>query len=292
MAFELVLLAAFAAMVFWGFGDFLIQKAVRKIGDLEALAFLCFVGAICLFPFVLNDLNLLFSLENLLVLLLLGIITFVGAMFTFEAFKKGKISVVEVVIEFELPVTIVLGFVLFSEVLSIWQLLLVAPIFFGILLMAVGSGSKKVSNPFQRIEKGVILGIVAAVGMGLINSFTALSSRQISPIMAVWFPFLVTGIVCFIFLVKQGKLRNSLVNIKKYKLLVLGMAVFDTAAWLFYAVATSSYNIGVITAITESYPVIAIVLGVLINKEKITPHQCVGALIAIGASLLLAMTLM
>jgi drug/metabolite transporter (DMT)-like permease len=196
------------------------------------------------------------------------------------------------VIEFELPLTIIIGFVLFRESLSLWQLLLVVPVFFGILLMAVGSSSRKIDNPFERIEKGVFLGLIAAIGMALINSFTALSSRQISPIMAVWFPFLIIFLMSFAVLWKQGKLRNSLGDMHKYKELLLWMGLFDTAAWLFYAVALSSYNIGVITAITESYPVIALVLAVFINKEKISFRQYVGAGTAIIASILLSLTLL
>ncbi|MFA5125491.1 MAG: EamA family transporter [archaeon] len=292
MAFELVLFAAFGAMLCWGIGDFLIQRAVRKVGDLEALAFIGLFGGIVVFPFILGDIELLFSFENILVLLLLAVITFFGAIFTFEAYKRGKISVTEVIIELELPVTISLGFIFFKEVLTFWQILLMIPVFVGIILMAVGAASKKSENPFKRIEKGVFLAIIAALGMGLINSFTALSTRQVSPLMAIWFPFLATAIMCFVVLYKQGKLRNAFNNLKKFKLLIFGMSLFDTLAWLFYAFALSSANIGVITAITESYPVIGVILGVLVNKEKITFHQYVGAILAIIASTLLAMTLL
>jgi len=149
MAFELVLLSAFLAMIFWGVGDFLIQRSVRKIGDLESLAIIGLIGAVGLLPFVLWDFSSIFFIENLLILLLLGIVTFFGAMFDFEALKKGKLSVVEVVIEFELPLTIIIGFVLFKEVLTLWQLILVIPVFFGILLMAVGSSSKKLIILFR-----------------------------------------------------------------------------------------------------------------------------------------------
>lgn len=291
MAFEIVLLAAFAAMVCWGIGDFLIQRTVRKVGDFEALAFIGLFGGIILFPFALGEINLLFSPGNLLVLLLLAVVTFVGAVFTFEAYKKGKISVIEVIIELELPVTISLCFIFFKEVLTFWQILLMIPVFVGIILMAVGAASKKPSNPFARIEKGVFLGLIAALGMGLINSFTALSTRQVSPMLAIWFPFLVTALMCFYVLYKQGKLRDTFTNFKKFKWLIIGMSLFDTMAWLFYAVALNTYNVGVITAITESYPIIALILGVTINKEKITPHQYVGAALAIIASILLAMTL-
>jgi len=292
MAFDLILLSAFAAMLCWGVGDFLIQRTVRKVGDLETLCFIGLIEFVGLFPFVLNDWQLLFSIPNLLVLSLLGIITFIGAMFTFEAFKKGKISVVETVIEFELPVTIIIGFVLFREVLTIWQLFLIVPIFAGILLMAIGAASKKPQNPFEGIEKGVFLGALAAIGMGFINSFTALSAREVSPVMAVWFPALFLFLISYFILWKKGKARDSFVNFNKFKVLILAMGVIDAAAWVFYAIALSSQNLGVITAITESYVVIALILGVTINKEKITPHQYVGAVLAIVASVLLAMTLM
>ncbi|MFA5931311.1 MAG: DMT family transporter [archaeon] len=292
MGFELVLLTAFAAMICWGIGDFLIQRTVRKVGDLEALAFIGLFGGIILFPFVLSEINLLFSLENFLVLLLLAVITFVGAIFAFEAYKKGKISVIEVIIELELPVTISLGFIFFKEVLTLWQILLIIPIFVGIILMAVGAASKKPHNPFARIEKGVLLALLAAVGMGLINSFTALSTRQVSPMLAIWFPFLASAIMCFYVLHKQGKLRDTFTNFSKFKWLIIGMSLFDTLAWLLYAIALNTYNVGVITAITESYPIIALILGITINKEKVTRHQLIGAALAIIASILLAMTLL
>jgi drug/metabolite transporter (DMT)-like permease len=292
MAFDLVLLAAFGAMFCWGIGDFLIQRTVRRIGDVEALMFLGLIQIFGLFPFVLNDFSLLFSMENLLVLFLLGVITFVGALVTFEAFKKGKISVVEVVIEFELPVTIVLGFIFFGEFLSIWQLLLIVPIFLGIILMAVGAGSKRPNNPFERIEKGILLGFLAAIGMGLINSFTALSARQVSPVMAIWFPAIFLFVISLVVLIKQNRFGDSVSNLKKFPLLIIAMGLVDAAAWVFYAFSLSSYNVGVITAITESYPVIGLILGVFVNKEKISRHQYLGAALAIFASLLLAATLL
>jgi hypothetical protein len=38
MGFEIAVIIAFCAMICWGIGDFLIQRSVRKIGDIECLA--------------------------------------------------------------------------------------------------------------------------------------------------------------------------------------------------------------------------------------------------------------
>jgi len=292
MGVEFFLLAAFLAMVCWGFGDFLIQKSVRKIGALESLAFIGLIGAIGILPFILPSIYLIFSLQNLLVLLLLGVVTFIGAIFDFEALKKGKLSVIEVVIELELPITIILAFLLFNEGISVFQLLLIVPIFFGIILMAVESKHLKQLNIFKRLEKGVILGLCAAVGMGAINVLTGFSAREISPLMAIWVPWVVIAIVSFVIILQKGELGKTFKQVSKVKWLVIATGIVDTFAWLFYAFSVSSYNLGIITAITESYPAIAIILAVLINHERIGKHQWIGVGVTLVASVLLAVTLM
>jgi len=78
-------------------------------------------------------------------------------------------------------------------------------------------------------------------------------------------------------------------NAKKFKWLVIGMGIIDTAAWIFYSFAVFNENVGIITAITESYPAVAMFLGVWINKEKINWHQYLGAGLAIVASVALAL---
>lgn len=73
----------------------------------------------------------------------------------------------------------------------------------------------------------------------------------------------------------------------KFKWLILAMGLFDTIAWVFYAFATKNTEISITTAITESYPAIAMFLGIVINKEKIRWHQYLGAVFALGASFIL-----
>ncbi len=74
--FELSLLAAFGAMICWGIGDFLIQRTVRKVGDIEALAFIGIVGSVGLIPFVWNDLKLILHPGFALMLFVLEFLLF------------------------------------------------------------------------------------------------------------------------------------------------------------------------------------------------------------------------
>jgi drug/metabolite transporter (DMT)-like permease len=284
MGIEVSLIFAFAAMLCWGIGDFLIQRSTRKVGDIEALAFIGVIGTLMLFPFVLKDLDSLLSLPNILLLCFLGAVTFLAAMFDFEALKKGKLSVIEVIIELELPITIALGFIFFKERLSLLQFAVISFIFIGIILIA----TKSFKHLRIKFEKGIVIALIAAFGMGLINFLTAASSKQISPIMAVWFPWVIFSAICFFVLVREKGISKTIKNAKKFKWLILAMGIFDTFAWIFYANAVFHEEISIITAITESYPAVGMVLGVWINKEKIRWHQWTGAAIAFLCSLVLA----
>lgn len=51
MGISLDVLAALGAIVAWDFGDFVIQKATRKIGDMETLAWIGLLGSIGLTPY-------------------------------------------------------------------------------------------------------------------------------------------------------------------------------------------------------------------------------------------------
>ena len=284
MGIEVSVLFALGAMLCWGFGDFLIQKCTRKIGDVESLAIIGVIGSIFIIPFIIKDFNLLFSTSNLLLLLVLGVITFVAALFDFEALREGKLSVIDVIIELELPITIVLGFIFFKEMLSLLQFLIISSIFIGIILIA----TKSFSHWRVRLEKGVILAFIAAIGMAVVNFLTAQSSRQISPLMAIWIPWVIFSVMCLVYIWRREGFSKLLKNSLRYRNIVIAMGIFDTLAWIFYSFAVLNSEISIITAITESFPAIAMTLGFLVNKEKIKWYQWLGGAVALGASISLA----
>ena len=65
------------------------------------------------------------------------------------------------------------------------------------------------------------------------------------------------------------------------------MGIFDMLAWLLYAFAVEGNEIALTIAITESYPAVALFLGLWLNHEKINWHQYCGAALALGASMFL-----
>jgi drug/metabolite transporter (DMT)-like permease len=288
MILEIGVLAAFLAMVSWGIGDFLIQRCVRKIGVVETLMTIGIVGGIGLLPFVWNDLQQLFLPENISLLLGLGIVTFIAAILNFYAYKVGKLSVVEFILEFELPVTIVLGLLFFQEVLGVEQIILMSVIFLGILLVATGTLSFKKKH---WAEKGVLVALMAALLMGMVNFLTASAAKSITPLLAIWGPWMVFTLISILIVWKEGKFKVFWKNVRKYPQLIAVTGFVDTLAWASFAVATIHQSLSLSIAITESYPAVALLLGIHFNHEHMKGHQLLGALLALGGSIGLGLLL-
>ena len=281
----LSVLAAFGAMLCWSFGDFFIQRTTRKIGSIESLFWIGLVGTMGLLPWVWTEIPSFFAPANLGILAWLGLLTFVVAIINFEALRVGKLSVIDIILEIELPVTIILSLVFFGEQLSLIHLAMMGAIFFGILLISIKELS--LSHLRSSMEKGVQLAFLAALGLGLMNFFTAVGARQVSPIAAIWFPAVIYMVLSLAVLLAQKRGHAILTHACQFPRLILAEGILDTAAWVLYALAVSLGTVSITTAITESYPALAMMLGVALNKEKIVAHQYAGALLAIIASVYL-----
>ncbi len=284
---NLGVLAALGAMLCWGFGDFFIQRTTRKLGDIEALFFIGLFGAVVLLPFIYGELPFVFSNSNILAaLFFLGFSTLVVSIVNFQALKEGKISIVEPILELELPITILFAFFLFSEALSPVQLTLSAGVFLGVLLISVKKFNFKSKHLF---EKGVLLAFVTAAGFGFINVFTAGMVRWTSPLLAIWSAWTVLAAFCLAYLLHKKGLARVVNDAKRWRGLVLAESVLDTAAWVFFAIAMVSLPVSLATAITEGYVAVAVLLGILINRESVRTHQFVGMGVALLSCTALAL---
>lgn len=293
MEINLIILAAFGAMFFWGVGDFLVQKISRELGSFESLIWINLAGCLILLPFAVNDFANINS-QNILPLILLTIVDFIFAFALLKAYEKGKLSIVEVILTMELPLTILLGIAVFKESPTVLQWILMGLIILGALIISKGEPNffEKIKNLFwsKRIilEKGALLALSAALLSALYNFFIAYNARDISPVMSIWFPWTMSLLILLIVLIYKRSFSSVVNNFKKNKKLIIAGSVLEVLAWLFYAIAISKKELSIVTAITESYPALAIILGVVINKEKISKLQYVGATMALGASIAIA----
>ncbi len=286
MAPALGIVFAIIALVSWGVGDFLNQRSARLVGSGKALLIIGMFSSIVLFPFIYKEFALL-SLEDFALLCLLSIVVILGTAFDFEALRRGKMAVIEPIIGLELPLTVGISVLLIREQISLLQLFLTVTIFIGIMFVV----TKKFSTTFSRklFEKGSLLAICAALGTALTTVLIGVSSQQISPLMAVWFGHTALAIVSASVLFARNKHISFYKDFLKHPFTIGGQGILDSSAWIAFALATTLIPISISAAISGGYVVLAVLLGVVLSKEKLTRHQLIGVSVVLVSTIILTL---
>ncbi len=274
------ILCAVFALFAWGFADFFIQKSSRIIGVWKVMFSVGMVGFLLLFPFVKNDI-LLLETKDVLLMALLGVVILGAMLFNFLALKKGKIAIVEPLLGMELPITVALSISVGKEHLNLVEFALVAIIFAGIL-MVITAHHKHLHQTRRTIEKGVMLAIAASIGLALTNMLVGVTSRQISPLMVIWFAQTEVLIMATIYLISTKQMHVVLKDLKSHFKSTLGQSLLYNSGWIAFALATTAIATSIVTAVSESYIILGIVLGIFVNHERLRPHQVFGVFMASG----------
>jgi len=265
MGLSLGIIFAFIAMIGWGFGDFFIQKSTRKVGDWETLFLITFFGAVVLTPFVYKDIpGLLLSNPKIWVLLIGSAVLFLAALLDFEALKEGKLDVVEPIWSLEIPVSAFLAFFLIKEGIGLTQIILIALLMSALVLVSLRS--RPLSGRVI-LEKGALIAVVAAILMGTANFLIGVGSRVSGPLLMNWFLNVFIAVLSFIFIFVDSDLKKMFRHYKKEKKIWWGMCIFDNAAWIAFASAMVLAPIAITVALSDSYIIIAVLLGAYVNKE-------------------------
>lgn len=278
------ILLAVTALLSWGLGDFLIQRSARKFGDWMALLYITAFGAIVLFPFVVNSIASSFASHGIL-LWIAAIVTLFFALLDFESLRVGKISIVEPIYAFEIPVAAVLAAYFAHEHLTMAQSILIISVMAGIFLISTRSFNhlKQI-----RIEKGVWVAVFGTIGMGTANFLFGVGSRATNPLVVNWFADIFVALVCLCYLFFSGRMHEIAADLKNNRRLIFTVSFLDNLAWVAFSYAMLFIPIGVATGISEGYVAFAGSLGLVFNKEKLKVHQWVGFLLAVVAVVALA----
>lgn len=287
---SLGIIAALIAMLSWGFGDFLIQRSTRKIGDFETLFLITLFAVIILIPFVRNDLINLLSVFNRTSWILLsgGILLFIAALLEFEALKKGKISVIEPTWSLEIPTAVILSTLVLNESLTKFQIILIIGLITGLILVSYRNGT--ITKRFL-LEKGVRISILAAIIMGATNFFVGWGARETDPLLVNFVISFISFIGSGVFLIYKKKLGGAFKHLIHYPKIVIPMMVLDNLAWIAFAYGMVLAPIGITVALSESYIIIAVLLGIFVGREKLEGHQYFGLVIATLSAIALALSI-
>jgi len=284
MIIETGVIFAFIAMIGWGFGDFFIQKSTRKIGVWTTVFIITLIGFIVLTPFALKNAASLFTFGRN-IFLIGAVAYFIAAFLDLEALREGKLDIVEPIWSLEIVSASALAYFLLGEAISSFQMLLIILLICSLVLVSLKT--LKIDKK-HLVEKGVSIAIVAALFMGVANFFIGVGSRNIDPITIKWGMDLFLAMGSFMFMIKNKELKSLHRKIKENKKAVILMSLFDNVAWLAFGFSMVLAPIAIVVSISESYIIIAVLLGMFVNKERLKKHQIIGLILALVSAIVLA----
>lgn len=286
---SLGILAALVAMLCWGFGDFFIQRSTRKIGDWETLFLITLFGALVLLPFVWSDIPhiIVGTSSTFWIVLSASLLLFVASLFEFEALKKGKLSIIEPAWSLEIPVSAVFASLILSESLGQTQIIFIFALIVGLFLTSYRG---HISSKKLLLEKGIKIAVLSAILMGATNFFVGWGARETDPLVMNFFINIVAVIGSGIFLIAKRKLFAPFRHLVSYPKTIIPMMLLDNMAWVAFTYGLVLAPIGIAVALSESYIIIAVLLGIFVSREKLERHQYIGLVIALIAAIILATT--
>lgn len=289
MEFEFGVLFALFTLFLWGGGDFLIQRTTRQIGNWETVFLIGLFGTILLTPFVYQDVVRYLSAASIIaVLAVASIFGLVASLFDFESLKKGKIAAVEPILALEIPTVAVLSLIFLKEVLSLLELFLIAVIIIGLVLVSLREHNFKLLRS-KGLEKGVILMTIAAILMGGTAFFVGYGSRITNPLFVNWFVAIIATVFMAAYLFFKGTLPRLVKNVLKSPKLVFTTCLFDNLAWISFAAAVLFIPITIAMTLSENFIAVAVLLGLIVNREMLRLHQKIGFVLALAGTVVLCL---
>lgn len=257
------------------------------MGDWETLLVITLFGSLVLLPFVYGSLPELFLEEpqGLLVLVLSGLVLTAAAILTLEGLRRGKLAVLEPLLPLELIAASVLAFFVLGDRITLLQSILIITLFIGLCLLSFRG--KAVSTRFF-LEKGTLIFLAGAILMGVADFLMGWGSRLTDPLIANFIINIVMSVIALAVLLERHQGKKIFHDFSMNRGLLLVSAITDNVAWIAYAFAMTIVPIAVATGLSESSVIIAVILGLVVNRERLQRHQTIGLVVAVLSAMILA----
>lgn len=270
----------------WGASDFAAALITRRIGGLPTV-FWVHVGSVLLssayLPFA-TDIGGV-SLAQWVEMAGISVLAFATYIFFYRSLQLGPIAIVTPIIGANAVVVILLAVALTGERLSGLQLAAMPAVIGGVALVSVDLRNLRSSR--EMVGQGVLFGIVAMVCLGSWQYLVGLASRELG-----WFlPIYLTRIMTLALVAPAlAVTRRAPWRSLGPKLLAgaVFVAALETLGLFAFARGAEVGVISIVAASATIYPVLPMVGGLVLFRERIAPNQWVGLAAAMAGLILLA----
>ena len=276
------LLAAFG----WGVSDFVAALVAKRFGVLRTAFGVHLSAVVVTTPYLLLASSFsLISTTQWATLTGVAVLGFVTYLSFYKALQIGPIAIVSPIVGAYAMIVILLAVVVAGERLSGIQIVAASASIGGVVLTSLNLRSLKSRKGL--IGKGALFGLVAMIGLGLSQYSIGILSRDIG-----WFlPIYVSRLFTFAMLAPASLIWRQLPWQRLTVLLGVGVAfagITETAGLFAFSRGTEIGVISIVAAASTIYPILPVLGGLLIFRERLSPNQWLGLVIAMAGLLILA----
>jgi len=229
--------------------------------------------------------NLSFPVLPVLALIGAGVINFVAFIFLYRAFHRGVVSVVAPVVYTYPAVTAILAVLILGASLSIFQILSLALIIAGVVLLSTrfselyaylkGAGAPSLTNGIGLAVGGSLCFGVVYIGIG----YAAPSVSVVLPVMFLRIIAISAGFLLAPVLKQEAK-PTRLVLSKT----MIAMGILEALGFLIFTFGIESAGsaLPVVTALSGMGGAVAASYGLAFLKERLEPNQLLGVVLSLA----------
>ncbi len=275
-----------AAAFCWGTADYLSRSQSERVGYYRTVIYshmVTLMAVLLLVPII--SPSLVFPIYPVLALIGAGIINFVAFVFLYKAFHRGVVSVVAPVVYTYPAVTAVLAVVVLGASLSFTQVVALAGIITGVILLSTrfselhsylrGAGA-------PNLTKGVGLAVGASLCFGMVYVGIGYAAPLVSvvlPVMLLRIIAVSAGLLLAPALRQEAKPSRLVFS---RTMIVMGiLEAFGFLAFT-YGIKAAGSALPVVTALSGMGGAVAASYGLAFLKERLEPNQMLGVLLSIA----------
>lgn len=274
-----VLYGVLAALC-WGCGDFVITLLTRRVGSNRALSWTQIASLLlwlAMLPIAgVPSIGALWG-----TVLLAAALHVVGLKLTYRAFEIGTLSLVS---------PLASGFAVVTAVLALFFGKMPAALALAgaaLLVVGIGFATAAQGDSGPRTLRGVPEAIGSALAFGgMFYLFDGISEKVGYVLPLVILKTLAT--VTFS-LPHWREITTRVTADLKLWMLILGVAVFDTGAWLFYIFGLRTDFVAIVTAVASLFSVVTVLLAGVLLKERLKPLQWIGVAVILSGVLIVSL---
>ena len=271
-----------------GIADLITIGVARKIGLVSTGLWEKLLAVLIVTPYFLftsSGSDIIFEHWDLLVIL--GFINLITYLVLIRSLQIGPVSVIAPLTTLFSIVSLGLAYLFLDERLTYSQVIVIGVALIGAIVTVFKPG--KFNLVSSSLTTGVLLGLLATLVVGTQFFLQGTVSKQVGWFLGVYFPmmFSIFGFIPISFYKREIPWQK--LNFSIFGLLLLTSSM-KIGGFFLFARGAELGSIGMVSVGTTAYPVIPILAGVLLFKERLVYTQVIGISLLLGSLAVLAST--